>query len=130
MSFFSSFRNQKIKKEKEILQQEVNKLRNEMKNFSEEDEFNDEIEVGIEKGRKKQTNSQTEIKILKQIIKTIEEKSTKEKNMLQKQLMKRKQEVEIYKGQITDLKITERNLRNELRTLTNELSIFRQRLKN
>ncbi len=120
------------------MQQEINKLRNELKNTSrsrgdtnsqhDDDLDDDESEFGVR--GKKQTTTQAEIKILKQIIKTIEEKSVKEKNMLQKQLMKKKQEIETLKVQINDMKMKERNLRNELRTVTNELSIFRKRFDN
>lgn len=69
---------------------------------------------------------QHQIKLLKQIVKTIEEKSLKEKNLLQKQLNKKKQECEALKNQLSEVKIIERNLRNELKQLANEVRLFKQ----
>lgn len=61
------------------------------------------------------------------MIKTIEEKALKEKNLFQKQLQKKKQEVEILKNELQQSRINERNLKNEIKSLHNELRIFRQR---
>lgn len=122
-------------KERDALKQEVARLRQEMKrenkrgSIDHNSNYDDEDDNEIMNGSKKSqgSTSRAEIKILQQIIKTIEEKSIKEKNVLQKQLTKKKQEVEVLKDQVTDLKITERNLRNEIKTLSAELRVFRQR---
>ncbi len=74
-----------------------------------------------------QNNHQKDIKLLKQIIKTLEEKSMKEKNMFQKQLMKKRQEIDILRGQLSEKKIIETNLKNEIRILSNEIKLHRSR---
>jgi hypothetical protein len=68
----------------------------------------------------------SETKLLKQIIKTIEEKSLKEKNLLQKQLIKRKQEIDLLKQQLSEVKLSERNLKNELRMMSNEVRMLKR----
>ena len=74
-----------------------------------------------------QNNHQKDIKLLKQIIKTLEEKSLKEKNMFQKQLIKKKQEIDILREQLSEKKIIETNLKNEIRILSNEIKLHRSR---
>lgn len=69
---------------------------------------------------------QQQIRLLKQIVKTVEEKSLKEKNVLQKQLTKKRQECEVLKQQLAEIKITERGLRSELRQLNNEMRMIKQ----
>lgn len=71
-------------------------------------------------------HQQQQIKLLKQIVKTLEEKSMKEKIALQKQLAKKRQECESFRQQLTEAKITERGLRSELRQLSNEIRILKQ----
>lgn len=67
-----------------------------------------------------------QIRLLKQIVKTIEEKSLKEKTVLQKQLAKKRQECESLKQQLSEMRINERGLRTELRQLSNEVRILKQ----
>ncbi len=74
-----------------------------------------------------QNNQQKDIKLLKQIIRTLEEKSLKEKNMFQKQLIKKKQEIDILREQLSEKKIIETNLKNEIRILSNEIKLHRSR---
>ena len=61
------------------------------------------------------------------MVKTIEEKALKEKNLFQKQLLKKKQEVEILKNELQQSRISERNLKSEIKSLSNELRMLRQR---
>lgn len=68
---------------------------------------------------------QQQIRLLKQIVKTIEEKSLKEKTVLQKQLAKKRQECETLKHQLGEMRVTERGLRNELRQLANEVRMLK-----
>ncbi len=75
--------------------------------------------------RNQPNNHQKDIRLLKQIIKTLEEKSLKEKNMFQKQLMKKRQEIDILREQLSEKKIIETNLKNEIRILSNEIKIQR-----
>lgn len=70
---------------------------------------------------------QKETKLLRQMIKTIEEKALKEKNLFQKQLQKKKQEVEILKNELQQSRVNEKNLKNEIKCLSNELRVLRQR---
>ncbi len=72
-------------------------------------------------------STQKDVKILKQIIKTLEEKSMKEKSIFQKQLQKKKNEIEILKDQLDEQRMVERNLRNEIKHLTSELRVYKQR---
>lgn len=72
-------------------------------------------------------STQKDVKILKQIIKTLEEKSMKEKNIYQKQIQKKKNEIEILKEQLDEQRMIERNLRNEIKHLTSELRVYKQR---
>lgn len=68
---------------------------------------------------------QQQIRLLKQIVKTIEEKSLKEKTVLQKQLAKKRQECETLKHELDEMRVTERGLRNELRQLANEVRMLK-----
>lgn len=67
-----------------------------------------------------------EIKLLKKMIKSMEEGSMKEKTSYQKQLMKKKEEINQLNDDIFKLKTNERNLLSQIKTLTNELALSRR----
>ena len=58
-----------------------------------------------------------EIKNLKQMIKSIEESSSKEKCVFQKQILKKNREIEILRRELDEARVTERTLRNQLKSL-------------
>lgn len=70
-----------------------------------------------------QTQTQQQIRLLKQIMKNIEEKSLKEKTVLQKNL---KCKMRNLKEQMSEMRITECGLRTELRQLYNKVQILKQ----
>ena len=72
-------------------------------------------------------NTNKDIRLLKQIIRTLEEKSLKEKNVYQKQVQKKRQEIEVLRDQLNEQRIVETTLRNELRVISNELKIMKQK---
>ncbi len=70
---------------------------------------------------------QKEIKLLKQMIKNIEEDSLKEKNVHQKQLHKKTKEFNQLIDDLEELRASERNLKHQLRTLQGELAVYRRK---
>jgi coiled-coil domain-containing protein 61 len=124
---------ERLRRENSLMQEEIQRLKAAASNsddcMSDEHEEEEEEKDAFSRQQPKKkttTTHQNEVKILKQIIKTIEEKSIKEKNMLQKQLQKKKQECDLLKNHLTDSKLNERNLKNELRTLNHELNLIKR----
>jgi hypothetical protein len=72
------------------------------------------------------TTAQKEVKILKQMIKILEDNSFKDKTSFQKQLSKKKEEIDFLKLKLEESKDIERNLRHQLDTIKNELAINRR----
>ena len=65
-------------------------------------------------------STQQEIKILKQMMKSIEENSTKEKNYFQRQIVKKDEEINLLKYQIDQIKINEKSLMNQIKFSENK----------
>lgn len=75
----------------------------------------------------KQDSAQKEVKLLKQMIKMIEEKNLKEKNIYFKKMQQKTKEIETLKAQLEKMRVNERNLKNEIRHLNSQLKINRSR---
>ena len=60
-------------------------------------------------------STQQEIKLLKQMMKSIEENSTKEKNYFQRQIVKKDEEINLLKYQIDQIQMNEKNLKNQIK---------------
>ncbi|CAF0876497.1 unnamed protein product [Brachionus calyciflorus] len=105
----------------EIKNLEMNKIKNKEVGMVNSDDLESSFDS------KTDSKLQKETKLLRQMIKTIEEKALKEKNIYQKQLQKKKQEIEILKNELQQSRMSERNLKNEIKCLTNELRVLRQR---
>lgn len=69
---------------------------------------------------------QKEVKMLKQMIKNIEEDSLKEKSNYQKQIHKKTKENNQLLEEIDEIKSIERNLRHQIKSLQHELSVYRR----
>ncbi|RNA38001.1 coiled-coil domain-containing 61-like isoform X3 [Brachionus plicatilis] len=122
-----------------VLIDTIKKLKNVIKNYESQSKYSvdvrstknqvykdsDESDTSID--CKTDLKLQKETKLLRQMIKTIEEKALKEKNLFQKQLQKKKQEVEILKNELQESRMNERNYKNEIKCLSNELRVLRQR---
>ena len=75
----------------------------------------------------KQDSAHKEVKLLKQMIKMIEEKNLKEKNIYFKKMQQKNKEIETLKAQLEKMRVNERNLKNEIRHLNSQLKINRSR---
>jgi hypothetical protein len=79
----------------------------------------------LDDGRIKRDSMQKEIKLLKQMIRTIEEANLKEKNLLTKKLQQKAKEMEHLRVQCEKLRINERHMQSEMRSLHSQLRIQR-----
>jgi coiled-coil domain-containing protein 61 len=70
---------------------------------------------------------QKEIKLLKQMIKNIEEDSLKDKTNYQKQLHKKTKEINQLIEEIEEVRASERNLKHQLKSLQTELAVYRRK---
>lgn len=105
----------KLQRENELLHKDKDKIEIEL------------IECKNElKSRETNDNMVKEIKVLKQMIKSIEEESLKEKNMLQKQLQKKTKECSHLIEECEELKASERNLKHQIKSLQSELALYRR----
>jgi coiled-coil domain-containing protein 61 len=115
-------------------QQEMNKLKQENESLKrqngslliENEHLKEEIQQESFFEEKKESN-QKETKLLKQMIRTIEEKNLKEKNLLNKRLQQKMKENDHLRSQLEKLKINERHLQSEIRSLTSQLRMNRNR---
>lgn len=74
----------------------------------------------------KETTHQ-DIKVLKQMMKSIEESSIKEKNFFQRQIVKKDEEINILKYEINQLRASEKSLMNQVKLSGDS---FRNRSRN
>lgn len=68
-----------------------------------------------------------EIRILKGIIKNLEEEMVKEKSKSQRQTSRRQKDYNQLLEEVEELRASERNLRVRLKSLTNELAVYKRR---
>jgi hypothetical protein len=109
-------RNEHLKRQRDSLQRDNEDLKNELEQTVDDDavEYFDDT---------KRDSMQKEVKLLKQMIRTIEEKNLKEKNLLTKKLQQKSKEIEHLKMQCEKLRINERHLQSEIRSLNSQLRI-------
>lgn len=62
-----------------------------------------------------ESNTQQEIKVLKQMMKGIEESSIKEKNYFQRQIIKKDEELNTLRYQISQIKANEKSLMSQIK---------------
>ena len=81
-------------------------------------------ELSGEKSESKSLSTMSkEIKLLKQMIKTLEESAMKEKNSYQKQLLKKKEEINELNDEVFRLKSNERTLAHQIKAYNNEVTL-------
>ena len=71
-------------------------------------------------------NATKEIRILKNLVKNLEEELMKEKTKHQRSASKRSQEYKQLLADLEDLRASERNLKIRIKSLTNELAIYKR----
>ena len=101
--------NKTLTKEKEVLALEILKLR------SEEKHRNRRVDSLPNVSALKESGNAQEIKILKQMMKSIEENSIKEKNFFQRAIIKKDEEINLLKYQINQVKSSEKSLMSQLK---------------
>ena len=81
------------------------------------------------KGRMQDTNEtmDKEMKILKQMIKNIQEDALKDKSSYQKQIHKKTKEYNLLIEELDELKASERNLKHQVKSLQSELAMHRRK---
>ena len=112
---YQLFSNEILKRQRDLLLSENTQLKNELEQGSLFEE--------------KQGSTQKEAKLLKQMIRTIEEKNLKEKNVFVKKLQQKTKEIEHLKAQLDALRVSERHLQGEVRSLNSQLRMNRNRFK-
>ncbi|XP_050406127.1 centrosomal protein CCDC61 isoform X2 [Patella vulgata] len=108
-------------KDYDKLQRDYNKLLKEKENIEEE-------LFEMKRQMKVTSNGSTakDVRMLKGIVRNLEEELMKEKNKYQRSTSKRGQEYRELLGEVEELRASERNLRVRVKSLTNELAIYKR----
>ena len=121
-AIINTLRNDLLKRQRDSLLSENERLKEALA-------YAEEESVAFDQQRQPESTALKEAKLLKQMIRTIEEKNLKEKNLLAKKLQQRVKEVEHAKAQLEKVRLSERHLQSELRTLSAQLRMSRHRSK-
>lgn len=110
--------NDRLKREKELIEMEFFKFKTMAEAKMKAGKCNEPNEKSTDS--KSLVTMSKENKLLKQMIKTLEESAMKEKNSYQKQLLRKKEEINELNDEIFRLKSSERTLSHQIKAYNNE----------
>ncbi|XP_062996304.1 centrosomal protein CCDC61 [Elgaria multicarinata webbii] len=118
----------KAKPGKDFRDVEIRRLRDELQHALEEKQSAETALLGLQEELKLVNKSAAfkEVKILKKVVQSLEEELTKERAKHQRAASKRLQESRQLADELAEMKATERSLRIRLKTLTNELALYKK----
>lgn len=119
----------KAKPNKDFRDAEIRRLRDELQHTLEEKAEMETALLGLQEELKLTNKSSAlkEVKILKKVVQSLEEELTKERSKNQRVSNKRLQESRHLADELAELKATERSLRIRVKSLTNELAVYKKR---
>ncbi|KAJ7303902.1 hypothetical protein JRQ81_011413 [Phrynocephalus forsythii] len=118
----------KAKPGKDFRDAEIRRLRDELQRALEEKRALEAALLGLQEDLKLASKSGAlkEVKILKQVVQSLEEELAKERTRHQRATNKRLQESRQLADEVAEMKATERSLRIRVKNLTNELGLYKK----